>query len=149
MQPGGGPHACQAPSQAQAHCLEKVRATLLLSSRGLVLKTLCSWARSAWLEEAGDVCALSRCNPVERSDSDFSPPPAGPAEVLGAMMGGLEQDPCIIACRLCHISLTLGPWALNPWLPIHESFRAEKESAELMPMRAAWYGGRDSCHRLY
>lgn len=50
------------------------------------------------------------------------------------MMGGLEQDPCIIACRLCHISLTLDPWALIPWLPIHESFRVEKESVELMPL---------------
>lgn len=71
---------------------------------------------------------------MERSDSDFSPPPTGPAEVLSAMMGGLQQDPCIIACRLCHISLTLNTRALNPWLPTHESFRTEKESAKLMPM---------------
>lgn len=41
--------------------------SLFLASRGLVLKTLCSWAKGVWLQETGGVCACSGYNSVERS----------------------------------------------------------------------------------
>lgn len=43
------------------------------------------------------------------------------------MMGGSEQGPCIIACRLCHLSLSLDALGIHSQI---ESFMLEKKRLE-------------------